>query len=112
MFSSALAKTLPFASQAMQVGGVVGSAKMMGPVTSVGTSAVTQLSSSSAVVLVRFGCVVMRALDEGSSSSCWVLVCLRFLDFLSPLKASGLTMAAVILGLLDCRQYSRYCVND
>ncbi len=97
MFSSSLAKTLPLASQAIQVGGLEGNANMMGPVTSVGASAVTQLSSSS--VDAGFGCVVVRAVDDGSSPSWWVVVCLRFFDFLSPLKARGLTMLARMLSL-------------
>ena len=69
-----------------------GRAKMMGPVMSDGASAVTQLSSSSVVEVV--GSVVVRAVELGSclSRPNSVAGCLRFFDFLSPLKARGLTM--------------------
>ncbi len=67
---------------------------MIGPVTSVGASAVTQLSSSS--TSVGLDCVLMRAVDEGSSFSRCEVVCLRFLDFLSPLKARGLTIVVSV----------------
>lgn len=92
MFSSSLGKTLPLASHAMQVGGVDGSAKMMGPVMSDGASAVTQLSSSSVVEVV--GSVVVRAVELGSwlSRPDSVAGCFLFFDLLSPLKARGLTM--------------------
>lgn len=50
MFSSALAKTFPLASHATQVGGSEGRANIIGPIMSVGASAVTQLSSSTASV--------------------------------------------------------------
>lgn len=75
----------------MQVGTEVGRAKMMGPVMSEGASAVTQLSSLSVVEVA--GSVVVRAVELGS----WLSIdsvagSLRFFDFLSPLKANGLTM--------------------
>ena len=76
----------------MQVGREVGKAKMMGPVMSEGASAVTQLSSSSVVEVA--GSVVVRAVELGSCLSRLDSVAgsLRFFDFLSPLKAKGLTM--------------------
>lgn len=76
----------------MQVGEVVGRAKMMGPVMSDGASAVTQLSSSSVTEVV--GSVVVIAVELGSwlSRPDAVVGCFLFLDFLSPLKARGLTM--------------------
>ena len=62
MFSISLVKTLPLASQATHVGCAVGRAKMIGPVRSVGASAVTQLSSSSVVEMASL--VVVRAVES------------------------------------------------
>lgn len=86
----------------------------MGPVTSVEASAVTQLSSSSIDVLVGFASVVVRAWEEGSSFSWGVLGFLRFLDFLSPLKASGLTMSAEMLQscTVGCMQINGGIVSE
>lgn len=89
MFSSSLVKTLPFASQEMHVGFADGRMRMTGPIMSDGASAVTQLLSSSPVAAIF---ETVSALEELSASSLSPLGALRFLDFLSPLKDSGLTM--------------------
>ena len=83
-------KTFPFVSQAMQVGVAEGRANKIGPVMSEAASADTQLSSSS--VVEAFGSIVVRAFLEFGSWLVSGLGCLRFLDFLSPLNARGLTM--------------------
>lgn len=96
MFSTALAKTLPLASHARQVGGRVGSTNITGPAMSVTASADTHDSSSSS------GCCnapPLMSFDAGpcpSASSS--LLRLRFLTFLSPLKLSGLTMFRLSVG--------------
>lgn len=101
-FSSALAKMVPFASLAMQVGFSDAKTSTIGPAISLGVSAETQLwssggllSSSSVVVLAG------AAEEEGESSVLRVLAddlpgsegsrCLRFLG-LSPLNVKGLTI--------------------
>lgn len=89
-FSISLVKTLPFASQARHVAGSVGRMKITGPETSLGTSAVTQESSS----LVAAAEDVVASSLEGASASAGSVVRLRFLDFLSPLNVSALTIFA------------------
>ena len=88
-------KTLPWASQAMHVGGSEGRAKMMGPIISDCASAVTQLSSSPEAAVVAM--VVVSALELSSPSLTPFSIpgAFRFLDFLSPLKDNGLTMALI-----------------
>ncbi len=90
MFSSSLVKTLPFASQEMHVGFADGRMRMTGPIMSDGASAVTQLLSSSPVAAIFETVSALEELSAASSLS--PLGALRFLDFLSPLKDSGLTM--------------------
>lgn len=90
MFSSSLVKTLPFASQEMHVGFADGKMKMTGPIMSDGASAVTQLLSSSPVAAIFETVSALEELSAVSLSS--LFGALRFLDFLSPLKDSGLTM--------------------
>lgn len=88
MFSSSLAKTFPFASHAMQVAGCEGRANIIGPVMSVGASAVTQLSSSAASVASGAELAGTSAEERPASG----LGALRLRDFFSPLKDRGLTM--------------------
>ena len=108
MFSTASAKTVPFASDAMQLGGSEGSTMTTGPARSLGASAETQVSSSS---MGRF------AVEEGGGSPAEAgtsvggvaveeengerlaflssSLSLRFLldlGFLSPLKVRGVGM--------------------
>ncbi|KAG9966728.1 hypothetical protein KCU61_g390, partial [Aureobasidium melanogenum] len=95
MFSSALANTLPLASQARQVGGLVGKTKMTGPATSLTASAETHDSSSSwCCSAPAFRSFVAGPSPSASSSR----VRLRFLTFLSPLKLSGLTIFRLSFG--------------
>lgn len=68
--------------------GSVGRMKIIGPETSLGTSAVTQESSS----LVATAEDVVASSLEGVSASAGPVVRLRFLDFLSPLNVSALTI--------------------
>ena len=71
--------------------GSVGRTKITGPETSLGTSAVTQESSS----LVATAEDVVASSLEGVSASAGSVVRLRFLDFLSPLNVSALTILRV-----------------
>lgn len=99
MFSTAMVKTLPLASQASAEGGSVGRTNMTGPETSDGASAATQVSSSGAASSPASSALRSCLLAEegpaapvSSSSLSATRVRLRFLG-LSPLKDSGLTMA-------------------
>jgi hypothetical protein len=77
------------------VAGSVGRTKITGPETSLGTSAGTQESSS----LVATAEDVASSL-EGASAFAGSVVRLRFLDFLSPLNVSALTIFASLFVLL------------
>lgn len=108
MFSMGRVKTLPLASQAREVGGSVGRTRRMGPERSVGASAVTQLSSSVGFSASSGSATLVDFLswreEEGASSSSElagsvVVVRLRFLGFLSPLKERGLTIVAGVVGV-------------
>lgn len=93
VFSILLAKTLPLLSQARQLGCGEGRANIIGPLTSAGVSAVTQLSSSrlESVDFVMTG--LLEASLQGIDSSAWGT--LRFLDFFSPLNCKGFTIVVV-----------------
>ena len=100
-FTTGDAKTAPVESDARQVGlelccssspwiVVSGSRIIIGPERSDGWSAAVHVSSRSVLVLML---LVVGGRDSLSPSGVLVSLCLRFLDFLSPLKESGLTMA-------------------
>ena len=91
MFSSSLAKTFPFASHAMQVAGCEGRANIIGPIMSVGASAVTQLSSST-VSITSGAELTGTSAEERSNFVASGSGALRLRDFFSPLKDRGLTM--------------------
>ena len=84
-------KILPFTSQAMHFGGIDGRAKTIGPIISVGASAVTQLSSSFAPSASSARTTAFSNFVGKRSSS--VVGALRFLDFLSPLNDNGFTIS-------------------
>ncbi len=107
IFSSKLANTFPFVSHAMHVGGSEGRTKRMGPTMSPVASAVTQLSSSVGVASSGSGFGfeerdwevdgAFSNLDDTSTSTC-----LRFLDFLSPLKVRALIGILVVIMFWGC----------
>lgn len=104
MFSSGEAKTVPCASVARHVGGVVRRMRRIGPEMSLLVSADTQdwserVFSSWCSVAEGSSCWVVRLVDVDCFLDGWepsvvvveVDVCLRFLG-LSPLKVRGLTI--------------------
>ena len=101
MFSSGLAKTFPFVSHAIQVGGSEGRTKIMGPTTSAVASAVTQLSSSAGASSSGLEAGVVRALEvEEPPNLSSTLTRLRFLGLGSPLNVRSLPIIEVVRWLL------------
>ena len=83
-------KIFPLTSQAMHVGGIDGKAKTIGPIISVETSAVTQLSSSCKPSASSARTSAFSSFCGKHSSS--ATGALRFFDFLSPLNDNGFTI--------------------
>lgn len=92
MFSSRLANTFPLVSHAIHVGGSEGRTKIIGPMTSLVASAVTQLSSAAGASSSAFEAVRAWEIEEGDGSSNLEATStrLRFLVFLSPLNVRAL----------------------